>query len=89
MAQGGVPPEEIAYIHDAKTGNAEKPNCLPKVMERPGAGAFRLHGQNGRGNQRPDPACRSCTIWIVRGGQRILNSVRAWILRQGNLNEGC
>ena len=30
-----------------------------KGAERPGACAAWLHGQNGRGNQRPDPPCRA------------------------------
>ncbi len=77
MAQG-VPPEEIAFIHDAKT-EVQKAELFARV--RKGQVRVLLGCSAPRPRWALAPTSRlalpRCTTWIVRGGLLILNSARA------------
>lgn len=74
MAQG-VPPEEIAFIHDAKT-EVQKAELFARVRKGQVRVLLGSTAKMGAGtNVRL--ALPRCTTWIVRGGLLILNSARA------------
>ena len=73
MAQG-VPPEEIAFIHDAKT-EVQKAELFSKVRK----GQVRvLLGSTAKWARAPTsrPVLLRCTIWIAPGGLPTLSSAK-------------
>lgn len=74
MAQG-VPPEEIAFIHDAKT-EAQKAELFAKVRKGQVRVLLGSTAKMGAGTN-VQPALPHCTIWIAPGGLPTLSSARA------------
>ena len=76
LIAGGIPREQIAADRRRRYRRQEAIAVRPRA-QRLGAGADRLHGQNGHRHQRAEAAGRPCTISTPRGNRPKSSSGKA------------